>query len=165
MKRLLLFALPASLLFGACNDKKDTAVTTTTPIVNLDSAKSQINASNLAFGQTFAKNDSVAFVNMYTSDACIMPSNLPKMCGREAIGTFFSQGVKMGIRNIVPSSVEVMGSNDTVIETGTYDMQVEGGKSIDKGKYIVIWKQEDGKWKMYRDIWNSDVAPAGAPAQ
>ena len=22
--------------------------------------------------------------------------------------------------------------------------------------YIVVWKEEKGNWKMYRDIWNSD---------
>jgi ketosteroid isomerase-like protein len=26
-----------------------------------------------------------------------------------------------------------------------------------KGKYIVLWKKENGKWKLHRDISNSDL--------
>jgi hypothetical protein len=34
------------------------------------------------------------------------------------------------------------------------------GKVLDKGKYIVIWKKEDGTWKLHRDIWTTSVPPA-----
>ena len=37
-------------------------------------------------------------------------------------------------------------------------MTDKSGKEIDKGKYIVLWKMEDGKWKLHRDIFNSDNA-------
>jgi hypothetical protein len=29
------------------------------------------------------------------------------------------------------------------------------GTTIDTVQYVVIWKQEDGRWKWHRDIWNS----------
>jgi ketosteroid isomerase-like protein len=28
---------------------------------------------------------------------------------------------------------------------------------MDRGKYIVVWKDEGGKWKLHRDIWNSSL--------
>ena len=31
----------------------------------------------------------------------------------------------------------------------------DGTKTVDKGNYIVVWKKDDGKWKIFRDIWNS----------
>lgn len=31
------------------------------------------------------------------------------------------------------------------------------GKQLDKGKYIVLWKKEEGKWKLFRDCYNSDL--------
>jgi ketosteroid isomerase-like protein len=31
---------------------------------------------------------------------------------------------------------------------------------VDQGKYIVIWKQDGGQWKLHRDIFNSSL-PAG----
>ncbi len=35
-------------------------------------------------------------------------------------------------------------------------------KSLDKGKYVVVWKKQNGNWKMYRDIWNSNMPAPGA---
>ncbi|MBK8609486.1 MAG: DUF4440 domain-containing protein [Chitinophagaceae bacterium] len=148
-----------TLLFGACNNE---TAKTETATFSLDSAKASIAASNNVFGASWATGDSVSFANCYTADACINPPNMPKMCGTAAISAFFNGGVKMGLKNIVLATEEVFGGKEAVIETGTYDMQVAGNVSVDKGKYIVMWKEVDGKWKMYRDVWNSDL-PANPP--
>jgi len=42
------------------------------------------------------------------------------------------------------------------LEEGSYDFPDGKGGSFDKGKFIAIWKQEDGRWKLFREIWNSD---------
>jgi ketosteroid isomerase-like protein len=42
-------------------------------------------------------------------------------------------------------------------EEGVYEIKTKDGKQLDKGKYIVLWKKEDGKWKLHRDISNSDL--------
>jgi hypothetical protein len=36
------------------------------------------------------------------------------------------------------------------------------GHVIDKGKYVEIWKKENGEWKIYADIWNTSLPPAPA---
>jgi len=39
--------------------------------------------------------------------------------------------------------------------------------AVDSGKYIVRWEQQNGKWVMVDDIWNSDLPipqPAAPPA-
>jgi ketosteroid isomerase-like protein len=89
---------------------------------------------------------------------------MPKMCGPQAINAFFTGGYKMGIRNLKLTTDEVMGSKDAVVETGTYEVLGDKGVSFDKGKFIVVWKEENGKLKMHRDIWNTDM-PAAAPAK
>jgi hypothetical protein len=43
------------------------------------------------------------------------------------------------------------------VETGNYELFVENNIVVDKSKFIVIWEQENGDWKMYRDIWNTDL--------
>ena len=127
---------------------------------SLDSAKAAIAESNKTFGAGFTTGDSAAFVSHYASDGCISPSNMPRMCGTQAITAFFNGGYAMGIRNIALITEEVMGGKDAVVETGKYEMFAANNVSIDKGKFIVIWKEENGKWKMYRDIWNTDMPPA-----
>jgi len=29
------------------------------------------------------------------------------------------------------------------------------GETLDRGKFLVVWKSVDGSWKLHRDIWNS----------
>ncbi|HMK04947.1 MAG TPA: hypothetical protein VK489_12175 [Ferruginibacter sp.] len=151
----------ATMFFSSCNNEAAKTTTAEVAVFSLDSAKAAIAASNKTFGGTFANGDSTAFVGCYTSDACISVPNMPKMCGARAISGFFSGGYKWGIRNIKLTTNEVMGGKDAVVETGAYELFADKDVVLDKGKYIVMWKEENGKWKMHRDIWNSD-APAPA---
>jgi hypothetical protein len=34
------------------------------------------------------------------------------------------------------------------------------GNTIDKGKYIAIWRKEDGDWKIFSNMYNSNLPPA-----
>lgn len=157
----LLLALAAAIFFASCKDEAaKTAEEAPADSFNLDSVKASIAASNATFGDGFATGDSVAFASHYTSDGCISPSNFPKMCGTSAIMAYFNGGYKMGIRGIKLTTEEVMGGKEGVIETGKYELFADKNMSIDKGKFIVIWKQENGKWKMFRDVWNTDLPAA-----
>lgn len=147
-------------LFSACNN--DTPKTESL-VFSLDSAKAAIAASNKAFSESWATGDSVKFSNCYAADACINPPNMPRMCGTAAIIAFFNGGYQMGIRNIVITTEEVFGGKDAVVETGTYDMQMANNVSAEKGKFIMMWKEENGKWKMFRDEWNSNTPPPPLP--
>lgn len=63
----------------------------------------------------------------------------------------------MGIKAIKLEAIEVEGYGDTASEVGRYTLEGEGGQVLDKGKFIVIWKQEAGQWKLHRDIINTSM--------
>ena len=63
----------------------------------------------------------------------------------------------MGIGSGNLSTTEVWGMNDLAVEEGTYSLNSKDGAEIDKGKYLVLWKMEGGKWKLFRDCFNSDM--------
>ena len=50
---------------------------------------------------------------------------------------------------------EVEEHGDTAIEMGRFTLFAEDGSQLDGGKYLVIWKVEDGAVKLHRDIWTS----------
>jgi ketosteroid isomerase-like protein len=54
----------------------------------------------------------------------------------------------------------IYGNESLVVEEGTYNFPDGKGGSFDKGKFIALWKQEGGKWKLYREIWNTDMPPS-----
>lgn len=159
---LLSLAIGASLAFYSCSaNQTETPTASATSGFNLDSVKAEIAASNATYGSSFASGDSAAFVAHYTSDGCVMPENAPKLCAAGPITAFFNGGVKMGIKDIKLTTEEVMGGPEVVVETGSYEILGDKDVSFDKGKFIVAWKKENGKWKMHRDIWNtSNPAPA-----
>jgi len=124
---------------------------------NIVKVKQLIETNHKAYGENFAKGDAAQFAKHYAGDGCIFPTHFPKICGTGAINAFFDSAYKMGARYIQLTANEVMGGPDLVVETGNYELFIENNISIDKGKFIVIWKQENGEWKMYRDIWNTDT--------
>jgi len=100
----------------------------------------------------------------YTEDAKLMMPGMPIIEGRDAIkAAFASMGT---IQDEKWNSLSIEGHGDLAYEQGTYSYTViPPGMSVsmtDKGKFIVVWKkQADGAWKAARDIWNSDMPPAG----
>jgi ketosteroid isomerase-like protein len=36
------------------------------------------------------------------------------------------------------------------------------GNTIDKGKYVTIWRKEGGDWKIYSDIFNTSLPEPAA---
>ena len=166
MKKMLLpvslicFLVGSTLLFSCNNDAKSGAAGAS---FNLDSVRTAIAATNKVYGECFATGDSVKFLNCYTTDACINPPNMPRMCGSKEISAFFNGGYKMGIRNIKITTEELIGSADGVAEIGKYEVLGDKDASFDKGKFILVWKMDNGKWKMHRDVWNSDTPPPPPP--
>ncbi len=68
--------------------------------------------------------------------------------------------LRMGVKDFKLTITDITGGGDLYVETGNIEMFGADNKSLDKGKYVAVWKKENGNWKMYRDIWNSNMAAA-----
>jgi hypothetical protein len=68
----------------------------------------------------------------------------------------------MGVREAKLEIVELEDRGDAAIEVSTFALLGDGGQVLDKGKYIVSWRQEDGQCELHRDIFNSSM-PAPGP--
>ena len=64
---------------------------------------------------------------------------------------------QMGTQGLILNTKDVFCGKDIITETGTYEIQIANNQSVGKGKFIVVWKQENGIWKMHRDIFNSNM--------
>lgn len=47
-------------------------------------------------------------------------------------------------------------------EAGRYTLRDKYGNILDIGKYLVVWKKVDGKWKAHRDMFNTTM---GKPSE
>jgi uncharacterized protein (TIGR02246 family) len=120
----------------------------------------QIEAADVAFAAAAAKRDSAALATLYTEDAQIMPSGTEPLQGRHAIQQFWRGALESGIAKVDLQTLEVFGLGIIATEVGHYELHDKTGTMLDSGKYIVIWRYEDGRWKLHRDMFSTDLSSA-----
>jgi ketosteroid isomerase-like protein len=156
---LILTILLVSIISG-CNEKvEENAEVATVAVVTFDlaTAKSEIKAANNNFKAFFAAVDSVGLSNLYTQDTKFMMNGAPAISGRENVLTTFSGIMSSGITGADLRTLEVWGTDEYITEEGEYSL-FAGDAEADHGKYLVLWKNVNGEWKLHRDIFNTDVS-------
>jgi uncharacterized protein (TIGR02246 family) len=114
-------------------------------------------AADETFMTTFSRGDAAGIAALYTKNGQILPPNSDFGTGRQAIQATIQAFMDMGIKAIKLETIEAEGYGDTASEVGRYTLEGEGGQVLDQGKFIVIWKQEAGQWKLHRDIFNTSM--------
>lgn len=157
MKQLLFLLITTFFISCSGTDEKNETAANS---FDISRVKNHILEMNKSYSQRFISNDSSFYADRYCLDAEVYCPALPAVKGRQAIREFFYSGGnnKEAVIELPPGNI--YGSNELVVEEGTYNFPDGKGGSVDKGKFIALWKQEDGKWKLYREIWNTDLPPA-----
>jgi ketosteroid isomerase-like protein len=128
---------------------------------DIEKVKAAINEVNQKFSQAVSQNDSVGWAGLYHSEAILMAPNGDSMTGTDNLLAFFSAIKRLGVKTIKLTSTEVIGQPEAVVETGEYVLEGDDGAMLDRGKYIVVWREENNQWKLFRDIWNTSMPPVG----
>jgi ketosteroid isomerase-like protein len=117
---------------------------------------SDIRKADDAFETKFSMQDAAGIAELYTENAMVFPAGSDIIKGKNAIQEFWKAVMDLlGIREVKLDIVEVELHDAVATEVGRYQLIGDGGEVKDQGKYIVIWKQEGGQWKIHRDIWNT----------
>lgn len=155
MRSKHVITLGAAVLLGA--------LATTTPAPAQTAAppdvQAQIAAVNNQLMAALKRGDAAAMAALYSRDAKIYPSHSDVLTGRQVIEQFWRGSMRDGIRGGKLTATEVEMFGNMAWETGEYTMTGKEDKIFDRGKYLVIWKKEQGQWRLYRDIWNTNMAP------
>jgi ketosteroid isomerase-like protein len=111
--------------------------------------------------EVFGKRNFDALDQIYTSDARILPPGAPMASGREAIKKFWSDLIRSAnAKSAVLTSVDVMPAADGAVEIGRAKLTVEPPGQSEaqiEVKYVVYWREENGRWKWHADMWNLDA--------
>jgi uncharacterized protein (TIGR02246 family) len=160
-----MFSVPAImllsmiLLFSNCTQTQPEQA----PAFDLAAAKATIEAANKVYVDAYNSADATALANCYTADGKFMMPGAPSLVGIEQIKAANEQGFAAGPTKLTLTTVEVWGDANYLTEEGTWVMNTPDGQKLDNGKFLVLWKNDNGAWKLHRDIFNSDNPPA--PAQ
>ncbi len=123
------------------------------------SIKDIIEARGGQLAQAINSGDSERVSQFYTEDALLMPPGSPQLQGRAAIRECWQGMIDAGVKDLKFTCHEAIELGDTVIEVSSMSGTApgEGGsQETVVGKYIVIWKNDGGKWKLDKDIWNTN---------
>ena len=118
-----------------------------------DDVRAAVEAGNRTFIAAFLRGDAQAVAELYTEDAEVIAPGAPVARGRSAIAAAWQKAIDSGVKDLTLNTANVESSSDLACETGIVRLVAKDG-GITEGRYVVVWKRTDGKWKLYRDIWN-----------
>ncbi|HEX3275403.1 MAG TPA: DUF4440 domain-containing protein [Gemmatimonadales bacterium] len=120
--------------------------------------RAEIDKAVQAWQKAFNAGDIPAVAAMYTKDALLMAPGADPAAGPEGVQAAFGP-VAQSREQMQLTTTDVTASGTGALETGKWVMTSRDGKHLDHGQYLVFYKKEGGRWKIYRDIWNSSMAP------
>jgi ketosteroid isomerase-like protein len=149
----------------ACQQQTDTSA----------SAKQAIDAANAQWPRLTSTGHADSIAEFFAVDAVVMPPNMATIKGKDAVRAFFASVNSIDPRpTLTLRAVTVVARGPVAVETGRWTWTFPAGAklppgmaAVDSGKYIVRWAEQNGRWLMVDDVWNSDLplptAPAPAP--
>jgi uncharacterized protein (TIGR02246 family) len=124
----------------------------------LGGAEAAIHQGTKAWMAAWNAGDAAAIAALYADDAVVMAPGAETAKGSAAIEGLLKAALEAaGGSKMEIKPTEVMESGGLAVEVGTFAEVAADGSHRDHGKYMAIWKKVDGKWTLYRDIWNSSM--------
>lgn len=120
--------------------------------------RAEIERANEKFMDAFRRKDAAGIAAFYTDNGMVMPPNSELFEGRQQVEEFWKATMGMGIMAVQLETREIEQCNDMAFEMGQAILLGEDDMELDRAKYIVVWKRENGTWKLHRDIFNSNRA-------
>lgn len=138
------------LTISICSFKSSIAQTAERPVIDVQKAKLVVADIIRDYEKCYLNGDSVSLAAMYTKDA-----QLGTTRGKDipaAIGRMIRSSINNNSRHVSYTSTSISVDGEYIIEMGVSEGKDDQGNQKWKGKYLVLYKQEDGRWKLYRDI-------------
>ena len=138
------------LLYNSVASAQTTIAKPEPPATDMQKARVIIDSIDKQFSKDYLNGDSVALADYYTTDA-----QFGSLKGKDILsywGKSIRNSIKNNTRNLIFTTSALTGDSEFLVELGIYERKDDKGNLKGTGKYLVVWKQEDGEWKIYRDI-------------
>lgn len=156
--KFLCFTLAILIFLSSCiNEEDKKEIENSASAFDIKQGEASIKQSNQRYMKAFKASDSLEIANCFAKEGKLMISDTPAIEGRDEIMKYFSAMMRNGVTSFEIKSNKISGDSSLLAEEGTYEIADNKGRKVDKGKYIVLWKPEGGNWKMYRDMYTSDL--------
>ena len=145
IRLLLILILP--ILIYSCKQKENERKLISE--VDMPTLEKEIELRLREYENHLKNGDSIALGNMYMEDAEIIPSTV----GRENITKAFGSMIKDSITGSSFTTKMLWGNDQLLVEDGTGIWSHANGTVVGRGRYLLVWKKDEEKWKILRDTW------------
>jgi ketosteroid isomerase-like protein len=104
---------------------------------------------------SFNAKDTEKILSLYTENSVFMPPNKPLLRGREPLKSFYNSLLSGGSHDLKLTVDDVAGHGPIAYESGSYSMM--NGERRDRGKFLFIFRNMSGNWKIEYTSWSSDL--------
>lgn len=160
MKRstLLVGSVLACLLGSSCDGPGPAS----TEPFDLEATRQIIAQQNKRFTDAHLSGDVATIDAMLAPDATSYPPGAPAVRGFPALHDFTVEYLEAGLTEFREETTDFYGNEEYVVDAGTYVVTYGPDNVTERGKYLNVWQQVDGSWKIKSNMWNTD-APAPTP--
>ena len=134
-------------------------ITTSSPVLRAQGRTDPaLDAITAQFAAAVNAKDPARVSAFYTEDAVMMAPNEPMIKGRAQIEARYRAEFAAGIGGLILRPMESIAGGGVAFEAGTSTVALESarGTELASGKYVVIYKNVGGVWKIAYDIYTGD---------
>lgn len=124
---------------------------------DLAEMKKMIEDKNEQFTRAHVTGDRTVIDELFTEDARVLPPGADPVVGRAAIDELTAQYIEYGIAQFSEETTDFYGNGQLLIDQGNYVLVYGPDDTVEKGKYLNVWKYVSGEWKIYSNIWNANA--------
>jgi ketosteroid isomerase-like protein len=108
-----------------------------------------IEKRNKDFEDALKAGDSIAVGDIYTIDSKIIGA----YAGRDNLIKEVHELVRDSITDIRFKIINIWGNENIIIEDAYVEFYHINGTLVSKGNSLFVWKKEDDKWRVFRDVY------------
>jgi ketosteroid isomerase-like protein len=131
----------------------------------LGKSEAEVQTADAAWEHAYAAKGLEKAVWFCDQNVSLLWPNMPIVTRRAQVRGAIAKDFAAGDVTWHSTEVGAARSGDLAYTAGTYKSWLRGGSgkgSVDKGKYLTVWKkQADGSWKVLLDTFNSDLPVGG----
>jgi uncharacterized protein (TIGR02246 family) len=129
--------------------------------------KPETDSINQLIGQfivAYNAKDATKVSQMFTDGGAVLPPNASTVRGTENVRIYYTKRFDQGASDLVLEPQTVAGSGTLAFASGDYrlNMAPPGGVAQrDRGKFLFIFRENNGQWRFDHLMFSSDFAPGG----
>lgn len=116
-----------------------------------------IGEQNARFTQAHLTGDIALIDSIFAPDAKAFPPGAAAVTGIPALHDFTVEYLKAGLTEFREATTDFYGNAEFVVDAGTYVVTYGPDHVTERGKYLNVRKEVNGRWKIQSNIWNSDA--------